>query len=80
MTVTPTQLRDNIYKILDQVIETQIPIEIVRKGQVLKLIIEHKKGKGKLANLKAHPGTLCVDPESIVQMDWSSDWQKGHDL
>lgn len=80
MTVTPTQLRENIYKILDQVIETQIPVEIVRKGKILKLAIEPKKELRKLANLKAHPGTLCADPESIVEMDWSSYWQGGPNL
>lgn len=80
MTITPTQLRENIYKILDQVIETQNPIEILRKGQILKLIIEPKKSRGKLANLMAHPGTLSTDPESIVQMDWSSHWENGDDL
>lgn len=80
MTVTPTQLRENIYKILDQVIETQVPVEITRKGHVLKLVVEQKKRQSKLANLKPHPGTLCADPESFVQMDWSSHWQGGKEL
>lgn len=80
MTVTPTQLRANLYKLLDQVIATHKPIEILCKGQIVKLVIEPKKTRGKLSNIKAHPGTLCVDPDSIVHMDWSSQWQKGSDL
>lgn len=80
MTVTPTQLRKNLYKILDQVIETQRPIEIIRKGKIVKLVFEQKKEPHKLANLEAHPSAICADPESFVQMDWSSSWQKGCDL
>lgn len=72
MIVTPTQLRENIYKILDDVIETQRPIEISRKGQVVRLIFEQKKHPGKLPNIKAHPEAFCVDPDSFIQVDWSS--------
>lgn len=80
MTVTPTQLRENLYKMLDQVIETQKPIEILRKGQIVKLVFESKKEPCKLATLKPHPEALCDDPEHYVKMDWSSSWQGGHDL
>jgi hypothetical protein len=80
MTVSPTHLRENLYNLLDQVLETQKPIEILRKGQIIKLSVEQKKGHKKLANLEAHPNALCDDPESYVQIDWSSHWQDGHDL
>ncbi len=80
MTITPTQLRANLYKVLDQVIETQQPIEINRNGQIVKLVFEKKKNRGKLINLTAHPETLCVEPETIVHMDWSSHWQGENDL
>ncbi len=32
MEVNPSELRQNIYNLLDQVIETGIPLEIKRKG------------------------------------------------
>ena len=37
MPITPTQLRANLYKVLDQVIETQQPIAINRNGQIIKI-------------------------------------------
>lgn len=80
MTITPTQLRANLYKILDQVIETQQPIEILRNGQVLKLTIASRKSRAKLVNLQAHPGTMQGDPDSFVEMDWSSSWDQGKDV
>jgi hypothetical protein len=80
MAITPTQLRANLYKVLDQVIETKQPIAINRNGQIIKLVLEPKKNHGKLANLTPHPNTLCVDPENIVQMDWSSHWQGDKNL
>ena len=76
--ITPTQLRTNLYKILDQVIETEKPIEIIRKGKKLKLVLEKGRKRGKLANLKPHPGTIIGNPDSLVHVDWSSHW-KGKD-
>lgn len=43
MPLKPTQLRKNLYKLLDQVIETQNPIEINRNGHIVKLVVEQKK-------------------------------------
>lgn len=78
MTMTVTQLRSNLYKILDQVIETQKPIKIMRKGQMLKIMPEKKKPRSKLENLKPHPNVVCGDLDSFVHIDWSSNW-KGMD-
>jgi prevent-host-death family protein len=78
MSITPTQLRADLYNILDKVIETHQPVEITRKGHILKLVVEEKSNK--LDTLKPHPGTLQGDPESIVSMDWSSYWQGDKEL
>ena len=34
--VTPTELRANIYNLLDQVLKTGIPLEVRRRGQDIK--------------------------------------------
>ncbi|MDA9272279.1 type II toxin-antitoxin system Phd/YefM family antitoxin [bacterium] len=80
MTITPTQLRANLYKVLDQVLETHQPIEILRKGQILKLIIEDKQHHRKLTNLEPHPDAILGDPNDFVDADWSSYWQGGHEI
>lgn len=37
MPVKPSQLREDIYRILDQVLETGVPVEIERHGKLLKV-------------------------------------------
>lgn len=75
MAMSLTKLRANLYKIVDQVIATGIPIEIERKGVIIKLVTVKKRSK--LSNLRKHPGTLIGDPEKIVYIDWSNEWNKG---
>jgi len=72
MLVTTSALRQNIYRLLDQVIETGIPIEIKRKGIILKIILSEKKDK--LENLKERNIINC-EPDELVHIDWSSEWK-----
>ena len=71
MKVTASKLRENIYGILDQVLETGTPVEVIRKGKVLKIVPEQKPDK--LSRLKKRK-CIVGDPEDIVHMDWSSEW------
>ena len=70
--ITASKLRQNIYKLLDQVAETGNPIMITRKGKRLKIVPVDKVSK--FDNLKKRKGLLC-DPEEIVHMDWSKEWK-----
>lgn len=72
MAVTTTELRKNIYKLLDQVLESGEPLEIVRKSKKLKTVPE--KPKSKLDNLKKRK-TINGNPEDIVSIDWSKEWK-----
>jgi hypothetical protein len=72
MVVTPSQLRADIYRILDQVIDTGVPVEIERRGARLKIVAAEPRNK--LDNLEPHPGTILGDPEDLVHLDWSSTW------
>jgi hypothetical protein len=38
MPLTASKLRENIYRILDQVLETGVPVEIERRGKILKIV------------------------------------------
>lgn len=75
MAITASNLRGNIYRLLDQVLETGQPIEIERKGKLLKIIPEERPSK--MSRLSKH-SCMQGDPESIVHMDWSDEWR--HDL
>ena len=72
MTIKPTEFRKNIYKLLDQVLNTGIPTEIERKGKRIKIVPEKKMNK--LDNLKRRKLFNC-DPNDIVHIDWSSEWK-----
>ena len=72
MEISPSELRKNIYNLLDQVLETGIPLEIKRKGKKLKIIPSEPVSK--LANLESHPDCIVVDPEELVHLDWSDNW------
>lgn len=65
-------LRENIYRILDQVAETGISVEIERHGKILKIVLEEPPGK--LDNLRPRP-YLLDDAEDLVPLDWSEEWR-----
>ena len=72
MTLTASSLRQNIYRILDEILESGQSVEIERRGQRLR--IEPVKPKAKLERLTARP-YLNVDPDEVVHLDWSDEWQ-----
>ena len=80
MPINPTQLRGNLYKILDQVLATQQPIEVVRNGKLLEISAKNIKKPLGLAALKPHPNTINGDPESLVHNDWSIYWKGAGEL
>jgi len=70
-TVTPTELRSNIYNLLDEVLRTSIPLEIKKGDQKLKIIPVNKKRK--LNNLVPIPGVIIGDPEDLVNISWEKE-------
>jgi hypothetical protein len=76
MALTASKLRENIYKILDQVAETGVPVEIIRNGRRLKLIADPLTDQktSKLSRLVRHD-VIKGDPEDIVHLDWYKEWK-----
>lgn len=75
MRVTASTLRANIYKILDRVAETGIPVEIVRGTKRLKIVPADDAPLRRLDRLRKRPKTIVGDPETIVHIDWSKEWK-----
>lgn len=67
-----TALRANLYRLLDQVLETGIPIEVERNGARLR--IAPVESASRLDRLRPHPGAIIGDEEDLVHMDWSGEW------
>ena len=72
MIISTSALRQNLYKLLDKVLETGIPLEIKRKGKIIKIMPPEESDK--LLNLKTRDILNC-DPEELVNIDWSSEWK-----
>lgn len=70
-TLTPTELRGNIYQILDEILNTGIPIEIDKGGR--KLIIAPAERPDKLRNLKKRKNFIKGDPEDLITITWEKE-------
>jgi len=75
--VSATRLRQNLYAILDEVIESGIPVEIERKEHILKIVPE--KPSSRLSRLKRH-SVIKGDPEDLVHLNWTALWKGRDDL
>jgi hypothetical protein len=74
-TLTASQLRANVYRLLDQVIETGEPLEVLRGKKKVKIvpIIPVKRTQ----RLKKR-NWIVGNPENILSVNWSKEWN--HDL
>lgn len=72
MTVSSSELRADIYRLLDQVLETGVPLEVERKGRRLRITAEDSPSK--LARLVPHPEFMRGDPEELVETEWPGHW------
>jgi hypothetical protein len=75
MRMTASRLRENIYKVLDHVLETGAPVEIERRGRKLRIVPADDAPRRKLERLEPRPGTIVGDPEDLVHLDWSAEWK-----
>jgi len=72
MSISGTKLRENVYRVLDEALETGKSIEIRRKGRTLRIVPEPSGSR--LDRLRKRP-TLRGEPDEIVHLDWSSEWR-----
>jgi hypothetical protein len=71
MRITASKLRENIYQILDEAITTGMPVEVIRKGTVLRIVPE--KRVSKLSRLKKRKG-FHGNPDDVISIDWLKEW------
>jgi prevent-host-death family protein len=73
MRVTASKLRADIYNILDESLKTGVPVEVVRKGRVLKIVPESKPNK--LGRLKKRD-YFVGDSDDVLHIDWLKEWSE----
>lgn len=71
--ITATDLRKNVYNILDEVLETGLPVDIERHGKHLRLIVIEKPSK--LKNLKPMKNLIIGEPSDLNNIDWTHEWK-----
>lgn len=76
MTITASQLRQDVYQLLDRVLETGEPLAITRKHR--RLLITRAPmtppSGDKLAHLPAHPDYIVGAPEDLVTVNTAERW------
>ena len=77
MKLTVTKFRQDIYKYLDKAIDTGIPIELERKGNIIKIIIDNPKSI--LSNLEPH-NYFTGDYKEIDKIDWIKEWKESENI
>ncbi|MGH8925870.1 MAG: type II toxin-antitoxin system Phd/YefM family antitoxin [Acidimicrobiia bacterium] len=75
--ITATELRQNVYRILDQVVSTGEPVDVERKGKRLRIVLLPEPGMSRsdLASSLGFGDLIVGDPEDLVHLDWSENWQ-----
>jgi len=73
MRLSAAKLKQNFYQVLDGILSNGRPVEIERKGHILKIV--PGKPTGKLENLEPHD-TIVGNPEGIINIGWSKEWQE----
>ena len=72
MPYSATDLRRDIYKILDEVLETGRAVEVERKGKILRIVPADSVPP--TARLRPIPKLIVGDPAALEHIDWSSEW------
>ena len=75
--ITASALRQDIYRILDQVLETGEEVEIERKGKVLRIVPPRARRR---LDLLPKRDFIVGDPEDLVHIDWSEEWDEEPEL
>ncbi len=65
--IKASALRENLDRILDEVLDTGEPVEIEHRGKILRIV--PLEARSKLDNLRPRH-YLLTDPEDLVHLDW----------
>ena len=75
--LTATELRQNLYRILDEVAQSGETVTVLRKGKRISITAESEGSR--LDRLEAHD-VVVGDPEELVHIDWPASWHSDGDL
>ena len=68
-TITTTELRGNTCQILDEILNTGVPVKISKGDR--KLVIAPLESTDKLRNLRKRKHVIKGNPEDLVNFTWA---------
>ena len=68
--ISATKLRQHLYNILDSVVDTGVPVEVERRGRLLRIVADEPGSKWD--RLTPHQ-VVVGDPDELVHIDWSDE-------
>lgn len=71
--LTASKLREDIYRVLDDVLATGEPVAIERNGRRLRIVADESPTR--IGKLVRRPGVVVGDSGDLVHLDWSGEWQ-----
>lgn len=69
MTVTPTELRADLYRLLDEVLRTGVPLEVSRGDRLLRIVAARPTSW--LDRLEERPDLMTGDPGDLPDVHWT---------
>jgi hypothetical protein len=70
--MTPTELRNDIYRVLDDVLRSGIPQEIIRGSRTL-LLVPAEGRRLRLEDLPRREALSC-SPDELIATSWDHEW------
>lgn len=74
MAISASKLRANVYRLLDEVLDTGRPLEIERNGKTLVITPKEKESESFWDRLPRREGYIVGNPDDLIHIDWSSEW------
>lgn len=68
-----TELRRDIFRVLDKVLETGEVVEVERKGRLLRIV--PVDAPAPIERLRQIPDLIVGDPGALEHVDWAGEWK-----
>jgi hypothetical protein len=75
MKVTATKLRAELYRILDEILETGQPVEVTRQKGTLVIKRATSSRRRKRKKPSSNPNVMVGHPDDFIHFDWSGAWK-----
>lgn len=73
MAITASKLRENIYRLIDEVLATGVPLEVERNGRTVRIV--SADAEPRLGRLVRRADVVVGDSADLVDVDWSAEWR-----